>query len=124
MNKSILLVIASVILAVTGQTILKIGMDDVGRIGSAELARVGDTILRVATTPKVVIGLSFYVLSAALYMVALSRVDLSVAYPFAGLSYLVITLIAWLFLKEDIPSMRWLGVAVITTGVFIVSRTV
>lgn len=123
MNRSILVLVASVLIAVAGQTVLKMGMTDVGRIGSAEARDLGATFMRVAANPKVVGGLALYFVSALLYMVALSRVDLSAAYPFAGLSYVAIALIAWLVLGEQVPVMRWVGTLVITLGVGIVAFT-
>ena len=123
MNRSILIIVASVILAVLGQTTLKIGMGEVGRIGSDQVRTFGPTVLRVFSNWKVLGGLALYFGSALLYMVALSRVPLSAAYPIAGLSYLLITLISLVVLREDVPAMRWVGVGVITTGVFIVART-
>lgn len=123
MTRSVLLILASVVLAVTGQLTLKFGMMDVGRIGAAEVATIGSTAVRVFTNWRVLVGLALYATSAMLYIVALSRVDISVAYPIVGLSYVVITLAAWLLLGEAIPPMRWVGVAVITLGVFLVARS-
>ncbi len=121
--RSILIVVMSVVLAVMGQTTLKAGATEVGRVGSREVANIGATIARFAANPRILVGLLFYSMSAVLYIVALSRLDLSVAYPIVGLSYPLITLIAWLLLHEPVSLGRWLGVALITIGVFVVAST-
>ena len=123
MNRSMAILILSVCLAAAGQVMLKIGMSRVGALsltGTQEaIAGVGRAFLE----PRVLIGLGCYGLSAILYMVALSHIDLSVAYPVAGLSYLIITLIAWGFLGEHVPPLRWIGVLVILAGVLLVGQS-
>lgn len=117
---SLVLVLASVALATAGHLTLKAAMNDVGRIGSAEVRALGDTLIRSAREPKLWAGLLFFGLSALLWLVVLSRVSLSIAYPFAGLSYLVIVLLDHFVLDEPVPKLRWLGVAVIAVGISLV----
>ena len=54
---------------------------------------------------------------------ALSRVDLSYAYPFASLSYVVMLAAAWLLFKEDLSPMRLAGTGVVFLGVLLISRS-
>ena len=60
---------------------------------------------------------------AVFWLVALSRVDLSYAYPFASLSYVVMLTASWLLFNENITSLRLLGTVVIGLGVFLISRS-
>ena len=64
-----------------------------------------------------VVGLLAYGLSTVIYFYVLSRVHLSWAYGIGGLSYIFATVFAYLFLMENIPPLRWLGVVIITIGV-------
>jgi multidrug transporter EmrE-like cation transporter len=123
MSRSLALVTGSVLLAVLGNVTLKVGMTEVGRIGSAELRALVPTAGRVLGNPKVLLGLALYFMSALLYMVALSRIPLSVAYPLTGLQYALIVTISWLALREGIPPLRWVGVLVICLGVALVGRS-
>jgi drug/metabolite transporter (DMT)-like permease len=64
----------------------------------------------------IVIGIVCYAVSTALYLYVLSGTHLSWAYSFTGLSYIFASLIAFLFLNEQIPALRWLGILVIAIG--------
>jgi multidrug transporter EmrE-like cation transporter len=58
--------------------------------------------------------------SAVFWLVVLSRVPLSVAYPFVGLSYIAIVVGARVLLGEHVPLLRWAGVVVVAAGIVIV----
>ena len=117
------LAVLSVFLATAGQLFLKSGMDRVGYIGAARLGKPVSLLLSIVKTPQVVVGLTFFVLSAASWLLVLSRVPLSFAYPFAGLTYLLTTLFARFVLKESVPGARWVGIAMIIVGIVVVGAT-
>ena len=124
---SLALVLVSVGLATAGHFTLKKAMTEVGRIGTAQLNSIGDTIMKAAREPLLWLGLGLFGISALFWLVVLSRVPLSVAYPFAGLSYIVIVFLDRIFLHEQIPSLRWVGAAVVAAGIALIgisSRTV
>jgi len=123
MNKSLLLILVSVCLAVAGQILLKIGMTQVGVIGSSSIVNWRETLLKVIVVPQVWLGLSFYVFSAISWLIVLSRVDLSFAYPFVAVGYIAVLLISSIYLHENVPMLRWLGVIVICFGVILVARS-
>ena len=64
-----------------------------------------------------------YVLSVVLWIVALSRVDVSMAYPMLSIGYVVNALLASALLGEVISAQRWGGMAVILLGVAIIARS-
>jgi drug/metabolite transporter (DMT)-like permease len=68
-------------------------------------------------------GLATFVVSAAVWLLVLSRVSLSFAYPFASLTYVIILLFDGLILHEPVSGLRWGGVALIIAGILLVSRT-
>jgi drug/metabolite transporter (DMT)-like permease len=110
----------SVSFAVAGQITLKSAMDRIGRIGSAQVSEAGDTLLRAAREPRLWLGLFLFGVSALFWLVVLSRVDLSIAYPMVGVSYILVVLFARLFLNEHVPSTRWIGVIVVAMGIAII----
>ncbi|MEA2517758.1 MAG: hypothetical protein QOG16_1596 [Actinomycetota bacterium] len=114
------LLVTSVSLAVAGQITLKSAMEKVGRIGTAEVSAPIATIKKVAAEPLLWVGLFLFGVSAVFWLVVLSHVPLSVAYPVVGLSYVLIVGLSRLVLHESVPTMRWLGVLVVAIGIGIV----
>lgn len=121
--KTVALTLMSVFLATAGQLMLKTGMAKVGYIGSARLERPFQVIVEVARTWQVLLGLVLFALSAISWLLVISRVPLSFAYPFAGITYVLLALFSKFVLKEHVPHMRWLGVALIVAGIIVVGRT-
>ena len=114
---SLVLLLISISLAVVGQLTLKSAMDEVGRIGGDEVRKPVSTITRVAKEPKLWIGLTIFGLSSVFWLVVLSRVDLTVAYPMVGLSYIVVVAMGRFLFHEHVPALRWVGVSVIALGI-------
>jgi len=122
LTKSILLILLSISIAVGGQIILKIGMNRIGSINVNSFQTLGKFFSEVFKSPLVWVGLLLYVLSAAIWLVVLSAVDLSFAYPFIGVTYVLVLILSKFILKEDINPLRWAGAAIITIGVVVISR--
>jgi multidrug transporter EmrE-like cation transporter len=114
------LLITSVSLAVAGQLTLKSAMEKVGRIGSAEVSAPVETVKRVAGEPLLWIGLLLFGVSAVFWLVVLSHVPLSVAYPVVGLSYILIVGFSRFALHESVPALRWIGVLVVAVGIGVI----
>jgi multidrug transporter EmrE-like cation transporter len=112
------LLLVSVVFAVAGQLTLKTAMDSVGRIGKS--SQLGETALRALKEPLLWMGLALFGISALFWLVVLSRVRLSVAYPIVGISYILIVLLARFRLHEQVPTLRWIGVSVIALGIAII----
>jgi undecaprenyl phosphate-alpha-L-ara4N flippase subunit ArnE len=108
---------ASVLFAVAGQYTLKTAMDKVGAIQAVDVKEPLQTIARVAREPRVWLGLALFGISAAFYLIVLSRIPLSVAYPLAGMQYLIVVGVSQFVLHEEVPPLRWFGVAVIMLGI-------
>jgi multidrug transporter EmrE-like cation transporter len=107
---SIAILLVSVVFATAGQLTLKAAMESIGRIGTAQVTDAGQTIARVVKEPLLWIGLLLFGISAIFWLVVLSRVDLSLAYPFVGISYIVVVALARVFFGEHVPGLRWVGV--------------
>ena len=70
-----------------------------------------------------VLGLGTFVLSAAVWLIVLSKVRLSFAYPFVSLTYVLILVFDRVVNREGVPALGWIGVALIIGGILAVSRT-
>ena len=117
---SLALLIVSVSFAVLGQLTLKSAMDDIGRIDRFAVKTPVQTILRAAREPKLWLGLAIFGVSAVFWLVVLSRVALTVAYPLVGLSYVVVVAIGRFYFHEHVPPLRWAGVSVIAAGIALI----
>jgi len=69
----------------------------------------------------VLVGLTIYAISTAIYFYVLSRMHLSWAYALSGISYIVAVIFAATLLMENVSILRWAGVIVIAIGLVLVS---
>jgi multidrug transporter EmrE-like cation transporter len=122
MNVAVVYILISVIAGAAGQLLLKRGMSSMGPL-TLSAGQLLPLIWRLATNPFVVFGLVVYMGGTLFWLTALSRVDLSYAYPFASLSYVVMLAASWKLFGEDISALRVLGSLVIMAGVFLISRS-
>ena len=118
----IALILLSVTLAAVAQLTLKRGMDQV-TARSGELRLGSESFREVLTTPAVWAGLILFGLSAIVWLVVLSRTSLSFAYPFASLTYVLILLADRFVLDQEVPGLRYAGVAFIIVGIILVAQT-
>ena len=114
---NLLLLLFAVLAAAGGQLMLKHGMTGV----AAAVERDGGSVLiRAITAPWVWAGLVVFGISALAWLTTLSRVPLSVAYPFNALGLLTIVGASVLILHEKVTPMGWLGVALVAGGLVLV----
>ncbi len=122
MRGALVYLLVSIICAVVGQVLLKQGMREIGPV-TLSLPGLPALILRLATTPWVVIGMSLYLGGSLFWLTALSRIDLSLAYPFAGLNYVLILIASYLLFGEALNPMRVAGALLIALGVSLIARS-
>jgi len=79
--------------------------------------------LRLAIEQHILAGLACYVVSVVVWVVALSKVPVSMAYPMLSIGYVVNAIAAYYWLGEAVTPMRLAGIGVIIVGVFIVARS-
>ena len=110
----------TVTFTVVGQLLIKQGMLDVGASpGRVEL--LPGFLWRTLTNPHVALGLASAVIAALCWTIAVSRSDLSFAYPFMGLAIVLVLALSPLLLGESVPLRRWLGVLIVCIGLFVAS---
>jgi multidrug transporter EmrE-like cation transporter len=116
------LVLTGVLLNAGAQLLLKAGTNAVGHFAFSR-----DNILPVgwqlATEPHILGGLTCYVISVVVWILALSRVEVSIAYPMLSIGYVVNALAAWWLFGEAVSLTRLVGIGVIIVGVYIVARS-
>jgi len=110
------LVIVCIIGAGIGQVLLKIGISQVDSIKSFHDFFQSQTLFKIVTNPYVITALICYGILAILWLGAMSSFNISFLFPLLGLAYLVTALVAWLFLKETINTMHWVGIGLIICG--------
>ena len=116
------LVLAGVLLNATAQLLLKAGTNRVGEFAFT-LANVLPIGTRFALSPYIAGGLACYVVSVGVWILALSRVPVSVAYPMLSIGYIVNALAAWWLFGESLTAQKMVGIAFIIAGVFLVARS-
>jgi drug/metabolite transporter (DMT)-like permease len=120
----IAMILLSVVLAAVAQLTLKTGMNHVNdELAPATFSLSGRSLRVLVGQPFVWGGLFLFGVSALVWLVVLSRASLSFAYPFAALTYVSILLFDHFVLNEQVPALRWAGVACIALGIFLISRT-
>jgi len=113
---------AGVLLNATAQLLLKAGTNRVG-----EFAFTVDNVvpigMKLALSPFILGGLGCYVVSVAVWILGLSRVPVSVAYPMLSVGYIVNAVLAYLLFGESLTAQKMVGIGFIVVGVFLVARS-
>jgi drug/metabolite transporter (DMT)-like permease len=117
---SLALLLGAVGLAATGQLMLKTGM-----VRATEAAREtnGSLVIKAATSPFVIFGLCVFAVSAVLWLATLSKVPLSIAYPFNALGFLAILTASSIILNEKTNVWTWVGTLIVISGLIVVVTT-
>ena len=116
------LLMTGVLLNAAAQLLLKAGTNAVGvfEFSRDNLVPVG---FKLATEPHIAGGLACYIVSVVVWIMALSRVEVSIAYPMLSIGYVVNALAAWYLFGEAVTLTRLTGIAVIIFGVWLVARS-
>jgi multidrug transporter EmrE-like cation transporter len=112
------LIALSIATGVAGQTLLKLGVTQ-GIAAFNPLA----IILMIFKSPLMMGGLMLYGVGALSWIMVLSRMNLSYAYPFLALNFVLVALVSKVVLGEAIPLMRWVGIAFICAGIVAIANS-
>lgn len=122
MQKYIPLILAVVTTNALSQLLLKQGMLTVGTFDFSTGVLM-QTLPRVMLNPYVIGGLLTLVFSMALHLLVLSRVEISFAYPFLSVSYVIVLLAGYWLFGENVGFMRIAGVGFICLGTYCIAQT-
>jgi multidrug transporter EmrE-like cation transporter len=116
------LILTGVMLNAAAQLLLKAGVQPLGVL-SVGLHNLIPTTLKVLMQWPIIAGLACYVISVGVWIVGLSRVEVSLAYPMLSMGYVVNALAAWWLFGEALGPMRWAGMVLILAGVLVMARS-
>lgn len=116
------LIFTGVFLNAVAQLLLKAGTNAVGHFHftAENVIPVG---WQMATQPYILSGMVCYAVSLVVWIMALSRVEVSIAYPMLSVGYVLNAIAAWYFFGEAVSITRLIGIGVIIIGVYIVARS-
>lgn len=119
---SFTLILTGVLLNAAAQLLLKAGTNAVGHFEFHvdNLIPVG---LKLAFEPHILGGMACYVVSLVVWIMALSRVPVSIAYPMLSIGYVINAFIAWQWFGEALATQKLLGIGFIVAGVILVARS-
>ena len=116
------LIAAGVLLNTFAQLLLKAGANSIGRFEFA-LSHALEIGLKFIVNPYILGGMACYAVSLVVWLMALSRVEVSVAYPMLSVGFALNAVLAWWLLGEPVTMQRIAGIAIIIVGVTIVARS-
>jgi multidrug transporter EmrE-like cation transporter len=116
------LILASVTMNALAQVFLKIGMTDVGKF-QFDINSIASRILPVATNKFIIGGMTCYAVSIGLWLLVLSRTEVSAAYPFLSVGYVIVAFLGYFVFHDALTLTRIGGIALICSGVVLISRS-
>jgi drug/metabolite transporter (DMT)-like permease len=119
---TLVVALVAILLLVGGQTLLKLGLNDIGGVSLFGGNPVG-SLLGLFRTPWVILGFVCYGVSAVLWLDVLSKLDFSMAFPMVSLTYVFSLVIGRFVFHETISPQRILGALLILGGLFFVVRS-
>lgn len=117
---SVLIILVVTATAATAHILLKIGMNEIGEINSDSIKTPGILIKQLLSTPAVLAAIPVYAVSNIGWLIVLSKLNLSVAYPFLASLYIFIPILSMVFLSETLTLQHWTGIIVIGIGIGVV----
>ena len=122
--QSYALVATVAIVLMASQLLLKIGIRGGEPLSLTSLSDLVSLMRRILTTPTLVAGYAISVIAALLWLVTLSRMELSYAIPVLnGFFYVLLMLSSYYVLGEEIDGWRWVGTGLICLGIVVLSRS-
>ena len=116
-------IISGVILNACAQLLLKAGTNALGGAIHLTMGNWFQTFIKVVTQLPILGGLACYAISLVVWIIGLSRTDVTIAYPMLSLGYVVSAFGAWMFLGEAVSPQRLAAIGVIVVGVVLLART-
>lgn len=116
------LILTGVLLNAAAQLLLKAGTNAVGHF-AFQLDNLIPIGLKLAFEPHIMGGMACYAVSLVVWIMALSRVPVSMAYPMLSIGYVVNAFIAWQWFGEPLAPQKLMGIGCIIVGVWLVARS-
>ena len=110
-----ILLLCNILLLVSGQVMWKMSVEGIEQWSIS-------TALNLVVSPLFIGGATLYVIATGLWLVILSKLPLSIAYPSQSISYILGAIIAMMIFRETIQPVQWTGMAIIIFGVYLVAK--
>ena len=123
MVKTMVIVLIAAVLGGAGHVLLAKGMRPVGDLTEAPSHRVGGMVVRAISNPWLILGVALQASFFVIYLLLLSRADVSLVLPLTAIDYIVVAVLAQYLLGESVTMVRWAGMVMIVAGVGLLSRT-
>lgn len=122
MSKFFIFIVITVILNAASQLLMKAG---IAKIGQAEFSGVKIASMGFAaiTSPLIILGLTTMTISMGTHLLSLSRFDVSFAFPFLSIAYVIVAVWGSIFLGEQVNATRITGILVIVLGTVILAKS-
>ena len=122
MTKYVPFILFTVLTNAAAQIMLKQGMMSLGPLTFSAETMI-QRVFQIIFNPWVFIGLTTFVISMASHLFVLSKVDLSFAYPFLSLAYVIVAVVAWFLFKEELGTYKIAGIAFICIGTVLIAQS-
>jgi drug/metabolite transporter (DMT)-like permease len=123
MIKTMAIVLIAAMLGGAGHVLLAKGMRPVGDLTEAPSHRLGGMVTRALSNPWLILGVALQASFFVIYLLLLSRADVSLVLPLTAVDYIVVAILAQYLLGETVTVYRWAGMGLIVAGVGLLSRT-
>lgn len=121
MLNNIAIIILSILMSSTAHVLLKKGMMT-HALGTVSSDGIFGLVWAVGTNLWVMGGMLLHVSALVVWLWALSKVDISFAYPFLALGYVLVSAMAWFWLGEELSPMKILGMGIIVVGILVLAN--
>ena len=117
------LIVFSVSLSALAQIVLKLGMSSSAVVRALQDEPAFGVVVAIATDWRVLGGLTLYFASAAAWLFVLARMQVSAAYPFVGLGFVLTMVLGWWLLGDSLSATRLVGTLLVAAGVVLIARS-
>ncbi|MFA6449392.1 MAG: EamA family transporter [bacterium] len=117
-----IILLTSIFCVVCGEILLKVTvtrLEGVDFVSTSLLSHLG----KLLRAPSFFLAIAAYFSGMVLYLAAISKLDVSLAYPIMSLNFAIILVYSKIFFRENVTPLRWFGVFIILFGVFLISRS-
>lgn len=112
-----------IIVGAVGGILMKIGAAHIGPVQIDSFQQLFTFLFKLFTDLTTLSGMGLYFLSAVIWSYLLTKLEISFVQPILALTYVATPILAIIFLREQVPLMRWVGILIIIVGVFVVARS-
>jgi multidrug transporter EmrE-like cation transporter len=120
--RTLILILSSVVLSALAQVLLKFGVSSASVRRSLDTGSPIERLLAFSLSPGVIAGLALYGVGALLWLNVLARTEVSQAYPFFGLGFVITAALGYLIFHDALGPARLAGTVLVIAGICLIAR--